>query len=277
MTLGQIIKSYRTEHGLSMDSFSERSGISKAYISLLEKNKHPKTGKVIAPSIQCIKQAADGMGMDFNDLFEMIDGNASLKKETVVDSITTAMHSFNSSEEKKMIDGLSFNLVQLNKNGLKKVSDYTNDLLNISEYRRTSIDNSNILDMQRTILYKHNSALATKMYTYLRKIAAAGVGFYFDDIPTDTIEAPYMEGADFIIGVNGDSMDPTYNDGDLVYVEKRQIVEIGDIGIFLVNGECYIKEAGENELISHNPDYPNIPGTEHIHCIGKVLGKVELN
>lgn len=51
MTLGEIIKEYRTAHNLSMDAFSEKSGISKAYISLLEKNKHPKTGKPIAPSI----------------------------------------------------------------------------------------------------------------------------------------------------------------------------------------------------------------------------------
>ena len=65
-----------------MDAFSERSGISKAYISLLEKNKHPKTGKTIAPSIQCIKQAADGMNMDFNVLFGMIDGDVSLKDES---------------------------------------------------------------------------------------------------------------------------------------------------------------------------------------------------
>ncbi|MCI8586867.1 MAG: helix-turn-helix transcriptional regulator [Lachnospiraceae bacterium] len=78
MTLGDIIKEYRNSNNLSMDAFSERSGISKAYISLLEKNKHPQTGKPIAPSIQCIKQAAEGMGMDFNVLFSKIDGNVSL-------------------------------------------------------------------------------------------------------------------------------------------------------------------------------------------------------
>ena len=75
MTLGEIIKAYRDEHELSMDSFAEKSGISKAYISLLEKNKHPKTGKPITPSIITIKQAADGMNMDFNILFNMIDGD----------------------------------------------------------------------------------------------------------------------------------------------------------------------------------------------------------
>lgn len=117
----------------------------------------------------------------------------------------------------------------------------------------------------------------TRLYIYMHKIAAAGTGFYFDDIPTETIAAPYMEGADFIIGVSGDSMEPTFHDGDLVYVEKRQIVETGDIGLFMVDNECYIKEAGEKGLISHNKKYPMIPGSDRIICVGKVLGKVESN
>lgn len=122
--------------------------------------------------------------------------------------------------------------------------------------------------------FQKDTNVRMAIYTHMQKIACAGNGFYFDDIPTETIEVPYMEGADFIIGVSGDSMEPTYSDGDLVYVEKRQIVETGDIGIFMVNNECFIKEAGVNGLISHNPKYKIIPGSEHIMCIGKVLGKV---
>ena len=49
MTLGEIIKDYRIKNNLSMDAFSIQSGLSKAYISLLEKNRHPKTGKPISP------------------------------------------------------------------------------------------------------------------------------------------------------------------------------------------------------------------------------------
>lgn len=113
-----------------------------------------------------------------------------------------------------------------------------------------------------------------RIYTYMNKIASAGTGFYFDDIPTDTIEAPYKEGADFIIGVSGDSMEPTFFDGDLLYVSKQENVKIGDIGIFIVNNECFVKEVGENELISHNPNAKNIPGKENVICVGKVLGKV---
>ncbi len=122
----------------------------------------------------------------------------------------------------------------------------------------------------------NQSGTALRIYTYMRKIAAAGTGFYFDDIPTDTIEAPYCEKADFIIGVSGDSMEPTFHDGDLVYVEKCQGINIGEIGIFTLNNECYIKEAGENALHSHNPNYNDIPGTDQIICVGRVLGKVGL-
>ena len=34
--LGDIIKEYRKSHRMSMDSFAERAGLSKPYISMLE-------------------------------------------------------------------------------------------------------------------------------------------------------------------------------------------------------------------------------------------------
>ena len=52
MTLGDIVKNYRTEHGLSLREFSRISGVSNGYISMLEKNEHPKTKKPIVPSIE---------------------------------------------------------------------------------------------------------------------------------------------------------------------------------------------------------------------------------
>ena len=52
MTLGELVKKYRTEHELSLRDFSRLSGISNGYISMLEKNEHPKTKKPIVPSIE---------------------------------------------------------------------------------------------------------------------------------------------------------------------------------------------------------------------------------
>lgn len=100
MTLGDIIKEYRKNHSMSMDDFAQKSGISKAYISVLEKNMHPRTGKAISPSIRCIKQAACGMDMTFDSLFNSLS-DIHLNEESKDVLITShpnpiEMQSFNS-------------------------------------------------------------------------------------------------------------------------------------------------------------------------------------
>ena len=117
---------------------------------------------------------------------------------------------------------------------------------------------------------------SNRIYPYLGKIACAGTGFYFDDIPTDTIKAPYVEDADFIIGVSGESMEPDYHDGEKLYVRKVEYLRNGDIGIFTIGNECFLKELGEDGLISRNKDYNDIPGDEKVRLVGKVIGKVEI-
>lgn len=72
MTLGEIIKSYRKKHSISMDAFSEASGLSKAYIAMLEANENPTTGKPIVPSIQTIQKAADGMHLSLDRVISMM-------------------------------------------------------------------------------------------------------------------------------------------------------------------------------------------------------------
>ena len=73
-------------------------------------------------------------------------------------------------------------------------------------------------------------------------------------------------------------MEPTYFDGDKVLVEKTNGVSIGEIGIFIIGTECFIKEAGKDKLISHNADkekYPDIiPDERRINTVGRVLGKI---
>ena len=78
MRLGQIIKKYRDKNKMSMEDFARKSGISKAYIGLLEKGKHPKTNKPIMPSIDIIRKASVGMAMDFDTLFNMLDEEVTL-------------------------------------------------------------------------------------------------------------------------------------------------------------------------------------------------------
>lgn len=76
MTLGQIIRAYREENSMSMDSFAKASGLSKGYISQLENNINPKTGEPPVPSVTSIKKAANGMFMSFDELFSYLDDNS---------------------------------------------------------------------------------------------------------------------------------------------------------------------------------------------------------
>lgn len=78
MFLGEIVKKYRLEHKISMDEFARLSGLSKGYISMLEKNENPRTKKAISPSIDTIKQVSEVTGIDFNEIIEMLDDDLEL-------------------------------------------------------------------------------------------------------------------------------------------------------------------------------------------------------
>ena len=109
------------------------------------------------------------------------------------------------------------------------------------------------------------------------RLASAGTGQYvFDDIPPEMVQIPeeFID-SDFVIGVNGDSMEPTYHDYDDLIVKKQLKVNDGEIGIFMIDGEAFVKEFRGDRLHSHNPEYDDIMLNEYmdIRCIGKVIGK----
>ena len=84
------------------------------------------------------------------------------------------------------------------------------------------------------------------------------------------------ETADEIIRVNGNSMEPTFMDGDLVLVKHTSRVRPGEIGVFICGDTGYIKEYREDGLHSHNPAYAPLVFSENepVHCVGRVLGRV---
>lgn len=116
-------------------------------------------------------------------------------------------------------------------------------------------------------------------FAYYGRIAAAGTSVEFSDIAAGVRAYPENEiskNADYVIGVNGDSMEPEYSDGDIVYVQKTDHIETGDIGIFQKGNNIYIKKAGGNGLISLNSNYPPLTADgDRITVLGKVLGKAE--
>ena len=108
--------------------------------------------------------------------------------------------------------------------------------------------------------------------------ASAGFGLPLEGDYRTIIEAPdtpLNRKADFCIRVAGESMEPDYSDGDIVLVKKSEVY-IGDVGIFVLDGESYIKELGKDVLISRNPKYNDIPlpDFDRIMVAGKVIGKL---
>lgn len=73
MTLGELIKQYRTENGLSQRQFALRCGVSNGYISMLEKEVNPKTSDPVMPTMTTLKDIADAMGITLNDLLIRAD------------------------------------------------------------------------------------------------------------------------------------------------------------------------------------------------------------
>ena len=131
------------------------------------------------------------------------------------------------------------------------------------------------LSQQKSEFYENSPLFFKPKYG---RFASAGSGEYlFDNLPSENIPVPQKyQYADFIIGVHGDSMQPTFYDQDNLVIKKQQHLEIGDIGLFIIDGEAYVKEYQTDRLHSHNSQYPDIVFNEEINiqCVGKVLGKL---
>jgi Predicted transcriptional regulator len=154
----------------------------------------------------------------------------------------------------------------------------------LTRYNKETIDQllDRLLFMQDT----EERARLREIYTVITAwecSAAAGIGSPLPDyeekqdvyVRADKIPC----GATCIINVNGASMKPKYPDGCSVYVNTKAEVHNGDVGIFIVDGESYIKEMRPEGLHSYNPSYKTIEINEStsFHCFGKVLGIVDEN
>lgn len=75
MKIGEWLKAYREQHGLSMRAMADLCGFSKAYINILEKGVNPKTGKPISPTMQAFEKIARATKTDIDTLFKILDSD----------------------------------------------------------------------------------------------------------------------------------------------------------------------------------------------------------
>ena len=241
MHLGEIIKEFRAANKLSMAKFAEMANVSKAYISVLERNKRPDTEKPVIPSIPVIKNVAEAMGMSFDDLFNMLEDNqvVSVVDDSVVNKISNIVYKLSNDRQ-------------------RKVYNYADDLM------------------------KEQDGIQEEKVVYLvrgRK-SAAGSMIHVDDIEANMGVLPSSivpNGANELVQITGDSMEPIIKKGSELYLRYQPTVEDREIAIVRVEDEgvtCkYLFRDGKNIILkSENSKYDDIVvDSEKVSVIGKVL------
>lgn len=126
MNIKEYVYNYRKEHSLSMQAFGDMCGLSRAYISILEKGINPTTGKPFIPTIDTLKKIAEVTGTDLDSLLKMLDDS-----QPVIVNIPPAPMLQLTDQEKSMIKKYR----QLNADGKSRVDYVLNmefDLVNNS-------------------------------------------------------------------------------------------------------------------------------------------------
>lgn len=136
--------------------------------------------------------------------------------------------------------------------------------------------------MTESLLYaqKIESHREVRQLLLMDRPLAAGIGdpteFEEAGKPIFVYVSDDADRADYVFKINGDSMTPDFNDGDMVFVQGLPIgshLSFGDIGAFIVGNEMYIKEYEKDGLHSLNPNYPvmRFGEEESVYLIGRVL------
>lgn len=234
MTFSDRLKEARIAIGLTQEQVADKLGVAKSTLAGYEKGNRE-------PSIPTVQKIMEVLAVDANYLYQ--DNSV----PTIQNSLS--LHEIDHLKKYRSLDDYG-----------KKAVDALVDI----EYERRSEPKEYIQLLPPIVIPSYGH------------IASAGTGQYvFDDIPPMMIEIENtMENQEvsFAIDVNGDSMEPTYHDEDTLLVKKQSALNVGEIGIFMINGEAYVKELGKDALISHNKNYKDIELTENTICIGKVVG-----
>lgn len=243
MSIGSRIKELRELNGISRNEFASMLGVTVGAISNYEND-------VSSPKEPILFKIIESLNCDANYIFQ-----DSVKIKTQQNDVTLAEY-----EHIKKYRGLDDHGKEIVDYALDKETERIQKFGRLGESSNTTVP------------------FPKRLISYYFKNASAGTGqLVIDNLPDKDIEIPdkpEYRNVSYAIGVNGSSMEPAFQDGDILLVEATQEIEVGDIGIFQINNECFVKKLGEKELISLNKDYKNIPLDETALTLGKVIGKL---
>ncbi len=154
-------------------------------------------------------------------------------------------------------------LAGLNREGRQKVQEYIRLLRESGRF---------------SLRPRDGKAAALRTLPLYSLAVSAGTGQFLDGEDYEMVEvgAEVPEGSNFGVRVAGDSMEPRFHNGQTVWVHQQRSLMTGEIGIFLYDGNAYLKQLvardGVVALHSLNPRYEDIRISDALPL--RVLGKV---
>ncbi|MGO3073643.1 MAG: LexA family transcriptional regulator [Pseudolactococcus laudensis] len=122
-----------------------------------------------------------------------------------------------------------------------------------------------------------------KEYPYYDDAVSAGTGQYIGTSQRETITLPVEFDADYVVPVYGDSMEPEYHDGDYIFIESTVNLNDGEIGVFELYGDTYVKQLILEDdhacLHSFNEKYKDmkVDADSDFRVLGRVVGRYNEN
>jgi len=218
------------------------------------------------------REIAELSGVSLHTLNKLLNGQTDNPTYTTLKSVLAALgYELEIVSQNKLVEGVITEseslLIQRFRRLSKKGKDYThNQLQSFLNYEENF-----------GVLQENLEKTWTEFPLYLLP-ASAGIGHYLDDStyemhPFESDQVP--RGTNFAIRVVGNSMEPQFIEGDIVFVKSEVFPEDGDVGVFTINGEAFLKEYRSEGLVSFNSDYPLIVPQEDdtVRMVGKVLGR----
>lgn len=123
---------------------------------------------------------------------------------------------------------------------------------------------------------QHHRSVVILHRPFTQVAAAEGAGAFLLDSNYDEVTVElnrFTQKADIILKVVGRSMEPEIHDGDHILVREQPSVEEGEIGVFIIDGNGFLKQAGPGRLISLNHDIEDviITNQQTAECYGKYI------
>jgi repressor LexA len=239
MNIGENIRNFREKRNMSRTDMQEVCGIGYHYIGAIERNE--KT-----PTIETLLKISRAFNITISELIGESEPNLT-------------------EEERALLD----NAKNLDENQLNAIINLINVFSTKTPYKITKDELS--------IAAEDGFIYANKSIPILGYVAAGKpIEAIENKIGEIDITSDMPKETDFALYIKGDSMEPLINNGQLVYVQKHEDAENGDIVIAYHNGDVTCKKLYKHnstvELRSLNVKYaPIIISKGEFKLIGKVL------